>query len=133
MSGVAVISYLLKHDASVIATIPTARIITGDMPLSTTLPAISIRKISRTRRDVVKKVAGKMQFDERVQVTCRAKTYASTQALMTLVFNALPNMRGTINGVDTVTITDDAVGPDLEDIDIPLYEQSQDYFVRFNL
>lgn len=131
MSGPAVVRYLLANSAGLIAEVPAARIIVGNLPIATVLPAVSVKKISGVKlRGVRQNEAGALRQD-RVQVTVHAISGAQQQQLMALVRAACPSQRGTVNGVSVDSIIDDGEGPDLSDPDASIFEQSQDFLARW--
>lgn len=132
MSGVAIVRYLLANNNGVLAQVPAARIQAGILPLATVLPAISLKQVSGISRNTVAMNSQKYLWTERVQVTVLAKDYPAKKTLLGLVRAALPLSRGTVNGFDCDSILDDIEGPDLDDAETGIYEQSQDYMVRFS-
>ena len=132
MSGVAIAWYLLKTNAALIAVVPAAKIFSGVVPLGTPMPALSVMEISGVPRLTVGMNETHPQVTERVQVTAMAATYPAVKSILTLVRNALPVSRGTVNGFDCDSITPDLEGPDMPDVDSGIYLQTQDFLVRFN-
>lgn len=132
MSGVAIVRYLLAHDADVLAQVPAARIKSGVLPVKTTLPAISIKQVSATSRNTVAMNEASYLWTERVQVTVLAKSYPAKKTILDLIRAALPLSRGTVNGYNCDSILDDVEGPDLDDPALTIFEQSQDFIVKFS-
>jgi hypothetical protein len=132
MSGVIVVGYLLANNAALLAEVPAVRIKSGDLPLNTVLPAIGIKEISGNTRKTVAMTEPKKLWTDRVQVTVFAKDYPKKKAILKLVRAALPNTRATVNGVDCDSIIDDIVGPDFDDMAETIYQQSQDFIVKYN-
>ena len=132
MSGVAIVRALLAADAALVAVIPAARIFAGAIPLNTPLPAISVTQTSGSERLTVAMNDAKRLVTERVQVTVCAKSYPSQKALIALARKALPNSRAVINGFDCDSVLPGPEGPDLYDPTAIIYEQSQDFFVKFS-
>ena len=130
MSGVSVIRYTLANDASVLAVVPATRIMAGNLPLSVTLPAISVRQISGNNLKHIKQTASEF-VTERVQVSVLATTYIQQKSLLSLVKAALPSVRATVNSVVVDSISQEFTGPDLKNEDPIIYEQSVDYFVKY--
>lgn len=129
MSGTAIIKTLLGANATLIAQIPAVRIFVGDVPLNTTLPAISVKRISGTRYNPVAMPAVSLQT-QRIQVTLLTKT--STQdSIWALIRPALPNTHGTVGAFDVDSIIPDIEGPDMFDQVAVIYQQSTDYMVKF--
>ena len=132
MSGVAIVRALLAANAPLTAVVPAVRIFAGAIPLNTPLPAISIAEITGRQRNSVAMSEAKRLVTERVQVTVCAKSYPSQKAILALVRAALPLSRGVVNGFDCDSILLDGEGPDLYDSTAIIYEQSQDFFVKFS-
>lgn len=140
MSGVAVIRYLLANNAPVVAVVPATRIVAGDLPLNTILPAISITQVSSVPMNLLRiNEAAKMHTD-RVQVSVLFKGpqgtpsgtgYPGVKALLLLVLAACPSQRGTVNGIAVDSIIPDLAGPDLYDEATALYSGSRDFMVRW--
>lgn len=131
MSGTAVIRYLLANAAAVTAVVPAARIVVGNLPVKATIPAICVKMISGTKLLGVRvNEAGGMRT-HRVQVAVHALDGAQQQQLMALALAACPSQRGTVGGVSVDSITPAGEGPDLSDPDAGIYEQSQDFMVRW--
>lgn len=130
MSGVRVIWYLLKTDAAVLAKVPAAKILTGTLPVKTVLPAISVRQISGVEPIAVDHGPGQVRTD-RVQVTVLAPAYDVKREILDLVRTACATRRGTVNGVNVDAILTDGEGPDLDDPEAKIYEQSRDFLIRW--
>lgn len=139
MSGIAVIRYLLAHDAPLNAVIPAARIMAGDVDLKTTLPAIGIRQVSSIRRNTISMNEPRTLVTERVQVSVYVKAYeqggadySGLETALRLVRQACPNQHGTVNGIDVDSILPDSEGPDLPGDETAILQRSQDLFVRWS-
>lgn len=133
MSGVAVITYLLANDAPLVAQVDAAKIIAGDVPLETVLPAIGVTQLSGFERLTVSMREAKTMHTERVQVTVQAKTYSAKKAILRLARAACANRNGSVNGVDLDSILPDVEGPDMDDAQSAIYTQSQDFIVKYRL
>lgn len=142
MSGVAIIRYFLVNDQNLIAAVPAARIMAGDLPLNAVMPAISITQVSSMPRNTVKMNEGKIQHTDRVQVSVLVKGpqgtpagngYPDVRRILKLVLAACPHRRGSYGGFDVDSITPDIEGPDLSDDATALYTGSRDFFVKWNL
>lgn len=131
MSGVSVVRYLLANNAPIIALVPAARIVYGELALNTVLPAIEVRQISGNPRNTLAMSETGTLHSDRVQVTCLAKTWAAKEALMALLLAACPNQRGTVNSVVVDSIIRDNEGPDLSDPATSIYAKSRDFMVRW--
>lgn len=147
MSGVAVIRYLLANNAAVVSAlgagppVATARIMAGDLPLNTVMPAIAITQISSVPRNTVKMNEAKVQHTDRVQVSVLVKGpqgtpagagYPGVRSLLKLALAACPHTHGAVNGIDVDSILPDIEGPDLSDDATALYSGSRDFMVRWN-
>lgn len=140
MSGVAVIRALLVAATPVTSIVPAARIMAGDLPINTALPAIAITQISGIPRLTITMTETPRIHIDRVQVSIIFKGPAGTpvgtgypgiKALMPLVLAACPNQHGTIAGFAVDSILPDTVGPDLQDDDTNLFSQSRDFIVKY--
>lgn len=131
MSGVAIIRYKLANNANLTASIPAASIFSGAVPQNTQVPYISVRQISATERNTVAMTETTKQASERVQVTVYAATYPLQKSYMALVRAACPNSNGTINSFQCDSILPAGDGPDFFDDVLMVYEQSQDFMVKF--
>jgi hypothetical protein len=131
MSGVAVIRYLLANNAGLTAVVPATRIMAGTLPINTSAPAISVTQISANQRNNTGMASASYIVRERVQVTVVAATYPQSETILSLVHTALPNTRGTINGVSCQAILPDIEGPDFEDEERSLKFRSRDFIVTF--
>lgn len=131
MSGVAVVRYKLAANANLIAVVPATRILSGQLPLNTTLPAITVTHISGVTRPTVRMKESSFLITDRVQVSVLAKSYATVKSILSLVRAALPNSKGSINSVTVDSILPDIDGPDLYDYEFDIFQQSKDYMVRY--
>jgi len=129
MSGTAVVRSLLAANAALTAQVPAARIFVGDVPLNTTLPAISVKMVSGVQRNTVAMTETK-SVSERIQVTLLTKT-ATQGPIWPLIRAALPVSRGVVSTFDVDSILPDTAGPDMFDQISIIYQQSQDFMVRF--
>src|SRR3972149_5364880 len=139
MSGVAVIRSLIATNAAVLAVIPAARIVAGDLPLNTVMPAIAITEIDSQPRLTVAMSKPNRMHAERVQVSVLFKGpsgtpagagYPGVKAMLALVLAACPHTHGTVNGFNVVSILPDNEGPDLQDVATALYSCSRDFIVK---
>lgn len=140
MSGVAVIRYLLVHYQPLLNVVPASRIMAGDLPLNTTLPAISVTQIGSTPRNTVGMNGAQVLHTDRVQVSVLVKGsqgspagqgYPGVRSLLKLVLAACPHQHGTINGVVTDSVLPDTEGPDACDETVALYTGSRDFIVKW--
>lgn len=131
MSGVAIIRSKLAGNAALTAAIPATSIFSGAVPENTQVPYITVRSISVTQRNTVSMTETLKQASERVQVTVYAATYPLQKQYMALVRAACPNSNGTINGFQCDSILPAGDGPDFFDDVLMVYEQSQDFMVKY--
>ena len=140
MSGVAVIVAKLRAYAPLVAVVPAVRIVAGDLPLKSALPAISVMQVSSVPRLVVAMPIAKMSHTDRVQVTVLVKGdqiasagtgYAGLRTILAHVLAACPHTRGTFNGVSVDTIMPDSEGPDDSMDDPYMLLGSRDFMVRW--
>ena len=130
MSGTAIIKSLLGANAALVAQVPATRIFVGDVPLNTTLPAISVKRISGTSYLPMDMVLTTTFQTQRIQVTLLTKT-AAQDAIWALIRPALPNTRGTVSTFAVDSILPGIEGPDMFDQVAVIYQQSTDYMVKF--
>jgi len=130
MSGTAIIKSLLGANAALVAQVPATRIFVGDVPLNTTLPAISVKRISGMSHLPIDMNLATTFQTQRIQVTLLTKT-ATQDAIWALIRPALPNTRGTVSTFAVDSILPDIEGPDMFDQVAVIYQQSTDYMVKF--
>lgn len=147
MSGVYVIRYLLANNAPVLAALgagppaAAARIMTGDFPVGTVMPAISVNQIDSIPFNLLKINDTPKLHTDRVQVSVVFKGpqgspvgtgYPGVRALLKLVLAACPSQRGVVNNIQVDSIVPDIEGPDLQDDATALYSGSRDFLVRWS-
>lgn len=132
MSGAAVIWYLLKTNTAVLAQVPEERIMCGDLPVKTVLPAISVMKISGSQRHTVSMKETPRLNTDRVQVTVLAKDYPAADALLKLVLAACPNTRGTVNSIAVDSVLPEPEGPDQTDAAAGIFGGTRDFMVKWS-
>jgi hypothetical protein len=125
----------------VLAVVPAARIMAGDLPLNTVMPAIQVNQISSMPRNPVDMSGANVLHTDRVQVSVLFKGpqgspagtgYPGVRSLLRLVLAACPHTRGAVNGVNVDSILPDLEGPDLSNDATALYSGSRDFIVRWN-
>jgi hypothetical protein len=131
MSGVEVLGAILTVDGPLLAVVPAARIMGGDLPQGITLPAIVVTSVSGSDWAVLK-ADGVRRVSERVSATVLANNYAEQKAVIRLIRTACADKRGDFGGVTEVSITTDVRGPDMRSDDNSIWFQSQDFSVSFN-
>lgn len=141
MSGVAVIRHLLANAAAITNVVPATRIMAGDLPLNTVMPAISVVQIDSLPLNLLKINETPKLHADRVQVSVLFKGqegnpqgtgYPGVRALLKLVLAACPSQRGTVNGIAVDSIAPDIEGPDLQDASTALYSSSRDFIVKWS-
>lgn len=134
MSGVAIIRYKLANYSSLTDEVPATRIMAGELPLGTDLPAISVVDIDSIPRLTVGMTETKLHTD-RVQVTVHVNKqedgYPALQSLLALVLAACPDTKGTVNSVACDSILPEFKGPSGEGISDYILQGSWDFFVRW--
>lgn len=131
MSSVAVIRSKLVNYSALTNLVDTGKIVAGDIPLSTGLPAISITLVSSTPlTNMAAASSGRMNVDQ-VQVTVLAKTYPSLRQILALVLAACGNTRGTVAGVKVDSILPGIEGPDFSDDEVKFIAGSRDFTVKW--
>lgn len=132
MSGSAVVAYILSQADSVTDLVPGARILAApELPMRFPLPAINVWHISGSARLTVAMAARSKLITQRVQVMVHAGSEAAKDAIVALLEQALPVSRGQVNGVSVDSILPDLVGPDLSQPEASIYQQSQDFIVKW--
>lgn len=137
MSGVAVVRYLLANNAGVLAVVPATRILAGDLPLNTPMPAIAVTQVSSVPLNLMRTNEANKVHTDRVQVTVYRKAepddrgYPGLKSLLDLVLSACPSQYGTVNGVSVQSIVPDVEGPDLPIPELSIFTRSRDFIVRW--
>ncbi len=131
MDGVAVLRTVLVADATVTGIVPAGNIKAGDLPQGVSLPAISIKSISRVDRNIPSPGVYR-HVTERVQVTVLASTYPQQKAVMRAIRAAAADTFPVINGLTRVTVHTDSAGPDLMDENASIFGEAQDYRVTYS-
>ncbi len=129
MSGVAILRYMIANNGPV-AAIVSDRVFAGVAPINTALPAISIRQISGSEFETIKR-EGTQLVTERVQVSALALSYVQQKQIVEAVRNAVTSVRGTVGIFSVDSIKHDIDGPDLYYEEPVTYEQSIDFMVKF--
>jgi Protein of unknown function (DUF3168) len=123
------VTYTLLTASSGLAALVSARIYPNKLPQNTTMPSIAYQLISSIELSPIDAQAGYQIMRSRVQVTALAKNYAEIKDILEQVRLAMNYARGTIAGVQVISIVRDLVGPDQRDDDLALYLQSIDFMV----
>jgi hypothetical protein len=131
MNGVIAVRSLLVADTGVTALVPAAQIVAGNLPQSTTIPAIALMSVSSVDRNVPAP-GPKRRVTERVQVTVLAASYPSAKAIIRAVRAAAADQMPAIDGLTDVTVHTESAGPDFLDEETGIHMQTQDFRVSFN-
>ena len=130
-----------EHGIGVKEKVPAARIVVGELPLNTVLPAIDVSEVDSIPLNFIEPNQTPKMHTDRVQVRAQCKGpqsatagtgRAGLQALLRLILAACPNQRGSINGVAVESIVPDTqmIHP-YDDIDL-IHSGSRDFIVRWN-
>ena len=123
-----VIRALLGAAAPVVALVGT-RVYPAPIPQATTMPAIGYSHVSTVPLSTLDAAAGYNLVRSRIEVFAIAKTYADQKTLVEEIRKALDYQRGTIAGIEVVSIIRDVAGPDLRDDDMQVFTQATDFLV----
>lgn len=119
----------LLNAASGVTALVSDRIYPPPLPQGVALPAVSVEHISTVDLPTIDANAGYNLVQTRIEVTAIAKDYPTQKALLEQVRTAITFQRGTIAGVQVVSILRGSVGPDIRDDDMQLFTQSIDFLV----
>jgi hypothetical protein len=129
MPDVKATRYLLANNAALTAVVPADRI-ASDLPQGVILPAVEVSHITTVYKHTIAS-DGSDDCRSRVQVTVHATSRPEQKAIQKLVRDALPRMRGNVNGVSVDSILKDIIGPDLRDDEIKSFIGSQDFIITY--
>ena len=138
MSGVRVIRYLLANHAPLTAVIPATRIMAGNLPLNTALPAISVTQVDSVPYNTIRTNESNKLHTDRVQVTAYYNDptgtpygtgYPGLKAAMVLILAACPSQYGTVNNIKVHSIQPQSEGPDFQEDKV--HSSSRDFIVRW--
>jgi hypothetical protein len=138
VSGVAIVRYLLANNAPVVAVVPAARIMAGDLPVGTAIPAISVTQIDSLPLNTLRINESPKRHTDRVQVTVYRKGepddrgYPGLRTLLNLILAACPGQRGTVNGFAVESIIPDIEGPDIPIPEERVFTRSRDFLVSYS-
>jgi hypothetical protein len=134
LDAVAVIRSRMLAYSSLTDVVSASKIMAGDLPLKTVLPAICIHEISHYERLKGSTNNYGILKTARIQVTVFAKTYPQKKALTRLIGAACANYRGKIAdiGINVDSIFPDNAGPDMGLPDLDIGMQTQDFIVRYS-
>ncbi|HEY0823058.1 MAG TPA: DUF3168 domain-containing protein [Ramlibacter sp.] len=132
MSAPVIAREILEADATLIATIPAARIIIGVVPQGTALPCIGITEVSTTDHLTVGgHRGGTVKVTSRVQITVMATTYVACRSAMLMARRAARDFVGTAGSYTGVTCRLDGQGPDFM-TEAGFCAQTQDLRITYN-
>lgn len=132
MSGAAIVRALLAGSAPVLALVPAARIITGQIPQGTVLPAIGVtpvggfEKAQSTARNLPQKMT-----EERIQVTVWAKNYMDVEKVLKAASIGPGVHTGTVVGFKVRAVLPSTTGPYIGPQGDEIHERSRDFVVTF--
>lgn len=130
MNGVAAVYSLLSTDVPLLAIVPDQQIVTGDLPVGTPLPAVSITDISSI--DLEEIAPGSQRFTtERVQVTVMAQNYETLVAALKAVKSAADAKYPEVDDLQNVVVRTIGQGPYFTDAAASIHMRSQDFRVSF--
>lgn len=130
MSAEVVIGALLRTYAPLTAMVG-ARIINGEIPQGTALPAVALEHVSTVERSTAGMTESAVLATTRIQVAVLSKSYPGKKALLSAVRAACKNKRGVIAGVTVHSILSDTVGPDIDDSSTMVFTQTIDFRVSY--
>lgn len=130
MSAVAILrALMIANGAATLNEVSANRIVAGDLPQGTILPAITLRKISAVETPVIDAGAADALTHSRVQITAHAKDYPGAKRILKQIRAACSFQRGLIAMLRVDCIQPDIEGPDDSNPDAGTYEQSIDFIV----
>ena len=129
MSAVAVMRALLLAHVP-LTNLVGSRISAGTVPLAS-IPAVSVREVSRVERTTLANDSALAMVTARIQVTVYAADYTQQKALLLAAKLGAGVHAGVIAGVTVLSVTRDMVGPDMSDEDGVIFEQSRDFKVSY--
>ena len=130
MNGVTIMRALLAAHAPLTALVPTANIKAGTVPLGV-MPAIGIKEISRIETDTVSRGQANVLVTARIQVTAYAGSYSAKKAIVQAAKLGPGVHTGVIAEVAVRSVLREMVGPDFDDDDAKVHEQSRDFKVTY--
>jgi len=129
VSGVDIVTDLLRADAAILAVVPAKQIKAVALPDDAPLPSLLVRSISEVERVKLRRGAS-VRITERVEVVVRAGSFREVRDLRVLARNACAGRTGDLSGVSAVSITNAGGGPDLVGPNRS-YQRGQDFRVSF--
>lgn len=134
MSAVAIVRAILVAHAPLLAAVPSARVIAGQVQQGTTLPAIGISEISGYVAGTT--VSRRRQTEAmrcRVQVTVLTNNdYPALKRILLLAKRAAAGTHTAVmQGYQVNSVLPDNIGPEIPPGDDKIMEQSRDFIVTF--
>lgn len=130
MNGTAAVRSLLVADATLLALVPADRIMAGNLPVNTTLPAISVFDVSSVDEQFTDE-PGKRFTTDRIQITVLAATYPSLVEVLAAAKSACDAKFPTVSGLSNVVVRTDGQGPYFTDEASSIHMRTQDYRVSY--
>jgi len=127
MNAIAIMRALLLAHAPVVDLVGD-NVIAGDIDPGQ-VPAIGLREISRRDADTVD--GSSRMVTARVQTTVHAHDYGEQKQLLLATRLDDGVFTGTVAGAEVRSVLRDVVGPDLEDAEAGLFQQSRDFIVTY--
>lgn len=112
MSGVEIVSALLRENVALLAQVPAAQIKAIALPDDAPLPSLLVRSISEVERIKLRRV-GSVRITERIEIIVRAASFRELNAIRILAREACAGRTGDVGGGTAVSITNAGAGPDL--------------------
>lgn len=139
MSGVSVILAKLKAYAPLLAVVPTARIMAGELPENITLPAISVTQVSSVPYNRLSMSTANRMHRDLVQVSvvvsgiqgASGTGYLALRQILSLVLAACPHTHGTVASINVDSIVPGQEGPDLPFGPPSMLEGSREFTVKW--
>lgn len=123
-----VIRALLLANATVSAAVGT-RVYPVTLPEGTTLPAIVLDHVSTVEQPTIDANAPLALVESRISVTVISDTYTTLKTLTDACRVACNFQRGSIAGVNVVSVRRALVGPEYKDDQLRSFAQPQDFLV----
>lgn len=132
MSGVAIIRQLLATYAPVTNLVPAARILAGQVPQGTAMPAVGVSEIGVNEiPTIARRTAGKTSR-ARIQVTVLSKSYAEMKNILKACALGPGVHTGDVLTYSVKAITQEGINPEIPAGDDLILEQSRDFMVTFS-
>jgi hypothetical protein len=123
-----VVRSLLLANATVSGAVAN-RVYPVTLPEGTALPAIVLDHVSTVEQPTIDANAPFALVESRISVTVISDVYTTMKTLMDACRVALNYKRGSISGVNVVSVRRALVGPEYKDDQLRSFAQSQDFMV----